>query len=87
MPTAGAPRDMLSIEALAIPARRRNRALIDGNKRLALEAAIAVDRLNGRRLKLTNGQAYDLVMKVAADELDQVEEISAVLQGTTAPRQ
>jgi death-on-curing protein len=38
-------------------------------------------RLDGRRLTFTNDQAYELVMKVAAGELDQVEEISAVLQG------
>jgi hypothetical protein len=31
-------------------------------------------------------QAYDLVMKVAAGEPDQVEEIVAVLQGATVPR-
>ena len=47
---------------------------------------IAFYGLNGRRLTLTNDQAYDLVMKVAAGELDQVEEIAAILQGATAPR-
>jgi death on curing protein len=47
---------------------------------------IAFYGLNGRRLTLTNDQAYDLVMKVAAGELDQVEEITAILQGATAPR-
>ena len=65
----------------------RNHALIDGSKRLALAAVIAFCGLNGRRLRFTSDQAYDLVMKVAAGELDQVEEISAVLQGATAPRQ
>jgi death-on-curing protein len=65
----------------------RNHALIDGNKRLALAAVIAFCGLNGRRLTLTNDQAYDLVMKVAAGELDQVEEIAAILQAATAPRQ
>ncbi|HEY1320128.1 MAG TPA: hypothetical protein VGF32_07765 [Streptosporangiaceae bacterium] len=40
----------------------------------------------GRRLTLTNDLAYDLVMKVAAGELDQVEEIVAILAGATAPR-
>ena len=65
----------------------RNHALIDGNERLALAAVITFYGLNGRRLALTNDQAYELVMKVAAGELDQVEEISAVLQGATAPRQ
>jgi len=42
--------------------------------------------LNGRRLTLTNDQAYDLVMKVAAGELDQVEEIAAIHADATAPR-
>jgi death on curing protein len=65
----------------------RNHALIDGNKRLGLAAVIAFSGLNGRRLTLTNDQAYHLVMKVAAGELDQVEEIAAILQGATAPRQ
>jgi death-on-curing family protein len=44
----------------------RNHALIDGNKRLGLAAVIAFYGLNGRGLTLTNDQAYDLVMKVAA---------------------
>jgi death-on-curing protein len=39
-----------------------------------------------RRLTLTNDQAYDLVMKVAAGELDQVEQIAAILRASTAPR-
>ena len=64
----------------------RNHALIDGNKRLALAAVIAFYGLNGRRLTLTNDHAYTLVMKVAAEELDHVEEIAAILQPTTAPR-
>lgn len=64
----------------------RNRALIDGNKRPGLAAVIAFYGFNGRRLTLTNDQACDLVMKVAAGELDQVEQIAAVLQGATAPR-
>jgi death on curing protein len=60
--------------------------LIDGNKRLALAWVIAFYGLNGRRLTLTNDQAYDLVVNVAAGELHQVEEIAAVLQVGTAPR-
>jgi death on curing protein len=64
----------------------RNHALIDGNERLGLAATIAFCGLNGRRLTLTNDQAYDLVMKVASGELDQVEEIAAPLQAATAPR-
>jgi death on curing protein len=63
----------------------RNRALIDGNKRLALAAVIAFYGLDGRRLTLTNDAAYDLVMGVAAGDLDSVDEIAAVLRGTTRP--
>ena len=48
---------------------------------------IAFYGINGRRLTLTNDQAYDLVMKVAAGDLDQVDEISAMFQGGAAPRQ
>jgi death-on-curing protein len=62
----------------------RNHALIDGNKRLALAAAIAFYGLNGRRLTLTNDEAYDLVMSVAEGRLDTVEAIAAAL--TTQPR-
>jgi death on curing protein len=62
----------------------RNHALIDGNKRLALAAAIAFHGLNGRRLTLTNDEAYDLVMSVAEGRLDTVEAIAAAL--TTQPR-
>ena len=64
----------------------RNHALIDGNKRLGLAAMIAFYGLNGRRLTLTNDEAYDLVMNVAAGELEQVEEIAAILQAATSPR-
>ena len=55
----------------------RNHALIDGNKRLALAAAIAFYGLNGRRLTLTNDEAYDLVMSVAEGRLDTVDAIAA----------
>jgi death-on-curing protein len=64
----------------------RNHALVDGNKRLALAALIAFYGVNGRRLTLTNDQAYDLVIAVAAGDLDTVEDIAAVLQLATASR-
>ena len=64
----------------------RNRALIGGDKRLALAAAIAFCGLNGRRLTLANDQAYDLVISVAAGQLDNVDDITAVLQHATQPR-
>jgi len=57
----------------------RNRALVDGNKRLGLAAAIAFYGVNGRRLTLTNDEAYELVMSVAAGHLDSVDDIAARL--------
>ena len=63
----------------------RNHALIDGNKRLALAAIIAFYGLNGRRLTMTNDAAYDLVIGVAAGDLDSVDEIAVMLRGATRP--
>ena len=64
----------------------RNHALLDGNKRLALAALIAFYGLNGRRLTLTNDEAYDLVVKVASGQLDTVDDIAALIQSATQPR-
>jgi death on curing protein len=57
----------------------RNHALVDDNKRLALAAVIAFYGLNGRRLTLTNDEAYDLVMSVAEGRVDSVEAIAAMI--------
>lgn len=58
----------------------RNHALVDGNKRLALAAAIAFYGINGMRLTLTNDEAYDLVIGVASGKLDDVRTIASVLE-------
>ena len=63
----------------------RNHALVDGNKRLALATTIAFYGLNGMRLTLTNDEAYDLIMAVAAGDLDDVESIAARLESATKP--
>ncbi len=54
----------------------RNHALVDGNKRLALAAAIAFFGVNGWRLTLTNDEAYDLIIEVATGALDDVPAIA-----------
>lgn len=62
----------------------RNHALVDGNQRLALAAVLAFYGLNGKRLILSNDEAYELVMSVAAGELDDVPDIATRLElGTT----
>jgi len=57
----------------------RNHALVDGNKRLALAGTIAFLGVNGRRLTLSNDEAYDLVMAVATGALDDVRLIAEAL--------
>jgi len=64
----------------------RNHALVDGNRRLALAAVIAFYGVNGRRLTLTNDQAYHLVIGIAAGHLDSVDDIAARLRTATEPR-
>ncbi len=64
----------------------RNHVLVDGNKRLALAGIIAFYGVNGRRLTLTNDQAYDLVIDVAAGHLNSVDVIAARLRKATEPR-
>jgi len=64
----------------------RNHALVDGNKRLALAGVIAFYGMNGHRLTLTNDEAYQLVMSVAAGELDDIPSIASALGRGTAPR-
>ena len=64
----------------------RNHALVDGNKRLALAATIAFYGMNGMRLRLTNDEAYDLVIDVASGRLDDVPTIASVLGASTEPR-
>lgn len=61
----------------------RNRGLIDGNKRLALAATFTFLGVNGLRLTLTNDAAYDLVMEVAAGEVEDIDVIASRLTTAT----
>ena len=56
-----------------------NHALVDGNKRLSLLATVTFIRANGGRFRLTNDEAFDLVMAVAEGRMD-VPEIAASLR-------
>lgn len=63
----------------------RNHALIDGNKRLALAGTIAFLGVNGRRLRLTNDQAYELIIAVASGELDDIADLAErIARGSTS---
>jgi death on curing protein len=61
----------------------RNHALVDGNKRLGLAAVIGFYGLNGRRLTMTNDEAYDFVIAVASGELVDVTEIAQRLENAS----
>jgi death-on-curing protein len=61
----------------------RNHALVDGNKRLGLAAVIAFYGLNGRRLTMTNDEAYDFVIAVAAGEIDDITTIAQRLESAS----
>ena len=47
-----------------------NHALVDGNKRLALLATAVFLRINAYRLDMTDDEAFDLTVSVAAGQLD-----------------
>jgi death-on-curing protein len=58
----------------------RNHALVDGNKRLALAATIAFLGVNGRRLTMTNDEAYDFIIEISTGQLDDVRAIAERLR-------
>ena len=63
----------------------RYHALVDGNKRLALAATIAFLGINGRRLTSTNDQVYELIMNVAAGQLNEIAGIAGRIRDGSEP--
>ncbi len=78
--------DLATKAAALLHSLARNRALVDGNKRLALAATIAFLGINGRRLTLSNDEAYELVIAIATGSLDDVTDIAEVLRERTTAR-
>jgi death-on-curing protein len=72
--------DVLLKAAALLHSLARNHPLFDGNKRLAWLATYVFCAKNGVRLDPDDAAAYDLVVAVAAGELEDVEEIAAVLR-------
>jgi len=64
----------------------RNHPLVDGNKRLALGAAIVMLGMNGYRLTMTNDQAYEFTIGVATGQFEDVAAIAEVLEQWATPR-
>jgi death on curing protein len=61
-----------------------NHALVDGNKRLALLATVVFLRINGYASDLSDDEAFDLAMSVAAGQLN-ADGIQMRLRLTQAP--
>jgi death on curing protein len=72
--------DLISRAAALMHSLARNHPLVDGNKRLALAAAIVFLGVNGHRLTLSNDEAYELTMAVASGRLDDVGVIAQRLR-------
>lgn len=64
----------------------RGHPLVDGNKRLSLAATMAFLGMNGRRLTLSNDEAYDFIVAVAVGDLDNIAPIAARIRAGTAAR-
>lgn len=82
---ADANRTLEEKAAALLHSLARNDALVDGNKRLALAATIAFLGVNGRRLTLTNDEAYELVMAVAAGQLQEITELATRIKDGSRP--
>lgn len=59
--------------AVLLESLTRNRALVDGNKRLGWLATYVFYALNGVRLEAPDDAAYDLVIAVSTGSLDYTE--------------
>jgi death-on-curing protein len=71
--------DLLTKGAALLHSLARNHPLVDGNKRLAWLATYVFCAKNGVELEPADEDAYDLVVGVAAGEIDDVDEIARAL--------
>jgi death-on-curing protein len=76
--------ELLQKAAALLHSLARNHPLVDGNKRLAWLATYVFCAKNGVLLDPDDDAAYDLVVSIAAGELQDVDEIAAVLRGFVA---
>ena len=72
--------DVLEKAAALMHSLARNHALVDGNKRLAWLATYVFCAKNGVELDPDDDHAYDLVVAVAAGEVDDVAVIADALR-------
>jgi death-on-curing protein len=73
-------RDIHEKAAALLQSIARNHALVDGNKRLALASVLAFYGMNSFRARMSNDEAYDLVMAVATGQLEDIPVIAGRLR-------
>jgi death on curing protein len=76
--------DLLTKAAALLHSLARNHPLVDGNKRLAWLATYVFLAKNDVVLDPTDDDAYELVVAVAAGDLDDVTQIARRLAGWVA---
>jgi death-on-curing protein len=72
--------ELLTKAAALLHSLARNHPLIDGNKRLAWLATYVLCAKNGLELDPSDDAAYELVVAVAAGEIDDIGEIAQTLR-------
>jgi death-on-curing protein len=75
--------DLCSKAAALLQSHARNHPLVDGNKQLAWLATYVFCAKNGVELDPSDDAAYDLVVGVAAGEIDELETIADALRSFT----
>lgn len=76
--------DLFAKAAALLHSLARNHPLVDGNKRLAWLATYVFCAKNGVELDPADDAAYDLVVSVAAGELEDLGEIASELKSFAA---
>ncbi|HEX5619114.1 MAG TPA: type II toxin-antitoxin system death-on-curing family toxin [Solirubrobacteraceae bacterium] len=76
--------DLFAKAAALLHSLARNHPLVDGNKRLAWLATYVFLAKNGIEVDPDDDAAYDLVVAVAAGEIDDVSAIAQVLESFVA---
>ncbi|WP_433240299.1 type II toxin-antitoxin system death-on-curing family toxin [Streptosporangium sp. CA-135522] len=71
--------DLFTKAAALLQSLAINHALVDGNKRLAWLATDTFLRFNGVEVDAEDDEVYDLVVGVAAGEIDDLKVIAAAL--------
>jgi death-on-curing protein len=81
---AAAPPSIFDLAASYAYGLSRNHCFVDGNKRIALTAALVFLELNGWRLKAPNEQKYLMTLGLASGQVSEVD-FSAWLEAASQP--